>query len=60
VTLICKNIEPKIFEFLVASLALTKQSKTQKFKGQALAGKRNTHAGAHSSLCKGQNPWHIL
>jgi hypothetical protein len=33
---------------LVASLALTKQSKTQKFKGQALAGEHNMHASMHS------------
>jgi hypothetical protein len=40
------------FGFLVASLALTKQSKTQKFKEKAFAGKLKAHAGARSHACR--------
>ncbi len=41
-----------ISDIFVASLALTKQSKTPKFKERALAGKRNPYASGHSLSCR--------
>jgi hypothetical protein len=60
VNLTCKNIESIVF---VASLALIKQLKTQKFKAQvqdhrsgSVAGTHLSSAGVRLTVCEGHDP----